>query len=65
MSSFVINFVDRTKILMITWDRKPRPSNPRRCNPKRYHVWRWRGGPAAPAETLCQCGLLDDPPRHS
>lgn len=41
-----------------------RPKNPKECDIKRYHVWRWAGDSATPPEKLkCQCGLLDIPPR--
>lgn len=64
MSDNVVALADRATVMVITAAKFRRSQNPKLCNPKRYHVWRWRGGPKAPAGTLCQCGLLDDPPRH-
>lgn len=58
----VTRIMDRCVVQVITIARFRRPENPRRCSLKRYHVYRWRGGPKAPPETRCQCGVLDDPP---
>lgn len=57
-----IQIADRCVVQVITIAKFARPANPRRCNFHRYHVWRWRGGPHAPAGLTCQCGCLSDPP---
>ena len=65
MVADVIEFADRMVVMVITTAKFRRPANPKRCSLKRYHVWRWRGGPALPAGKTCQCGLLDEAPRMS
>lgn len=54
----IVELADRVRVLVVTTAKFRRPANPRRCSIKRYHVWRWRGGPKAPRGTRCQCGLL-------
>lgn len=55
---------DRVVVLVVTIAKFRRPTNPRRCNVHRFHVWRWRGGPNAPSGLKCQCGCLTDPPKE-
>ena len=59
----VIQVADRCCIQVVTVKPFRRPKNPTRCSLKRFHVWRWRGGPQAPRGLQCQCGLLDVSPR--
>ncbi len=56
------HLAERSVVMVITTAKFKRPRNPKKCSIKRYHVWRWFGGPKAPLLTRCQCGLLDDPP---
>ena len=54
----------RAVIQIVTIARFRRPSNPRRCNVHRYHVWRWttlaNDPDWQPIDGLkCQCGGLD------
>ena len=53
----VTQLADRACILIVT-TKRCRATNPKRCYPKSFHVFRWFGGPRAPAGTRCQCGLL-------
>jgi hypothetical protein len=32
------------------------------CDPARYHVFRWHGGPIAPPGLTCQCGARTGSP---
>lgn len=38
-----------------------KPTNPKRCSVRGYHVWRWFGGSEPPPGTLCECGLIEQP----
>lgn len=60
--SNVVYIEERTVVQVVTVAKFRRPPNPRRCNARRFHVWRWRGGPIAPGGLTCQCGLLEGAP---
>lgn len=60
--SDTVQMADRCVVICVTVAKFKRPSNPRKCNVHRFHVFRWRGGPRAPTGTTCQCGCLNDPP---
>ena len=58
-----VQLAERTLAQSFTTRKFKRPTSPKRCSSKGYyHVWKWFGGPRAPAGTRCQCGLLEDPP---
>lgn len=57
--SKVFAIEDRIVALVVTTAKFRRPATPKRCSIKRYHVWRWKGGPVAPIGHRCQCGLLE------
>lgn len=53
----------RAVVQVVTIARFRRPKDPRRCNVRAYHVWRWEtleGDPAwQPIDGMkCQCGCL-------
>lgn len=53
----------RAIVQIVTIARFRRPHNPRRCNIRRYHVWRWQTLATDPNRqpldgVRCQCGGL-------
>lgn len=58
----VVQLAERCVVMVITVAKFRRPTNPKKCNRNRYHLWRWFGGPFAKAGLRCQCGLLEGVP---
>ncbi|MDP3720790.1 MAG: hypothetical protein Q8T13_23760 [Acidobacteriota bacterium] len=58
----------RVVVQVVTIARFRRPENPKRCNIKCYHVWRWETLESDPNQMplegmKCQCGALTWTPR--
>jgi hypothetical protein len=44
--------------LIVTTAKFRMPATPKRCNMRRYHVWRWEAGSQPPVGQRCQCSAI-------